>query len=311
MVAVTAVVTIATLLLSASARAADAHEGMLQCGSVLTADTRLEHDLGPCPGDGLVIDAAHVTLDCDGHRVTGVGAGSGTGVTVAGRHSVTIRDCEVRSFDVGIVLVETLGSRLERNTVSTTTTGYQLVRSTGNTLKDNDARDTLFAGFRLDDATANRLADNAVKRTRFGFLLNDASLGNLLEDNRAREVEVGFELRGADGNLLEDNEVTVASRRGFDLFFGNSPVTGNTLEGNAAVKGGGAGFLLFDGVIGNVLEENVARDNVGVGFELFDNTNFNLLRENEACDNGPPDAFQEAGLDNTFQDNDFCITEGI
>ncbi|MEN3315803.1 MAG: hypothetical protein V7605_2037, partial [Acidimicrobiaceae bacterium] len=35
----------------------------IHCGSVITASTTLQADVGPCPKDGLTITASNITLD--------------------------------------------------------------------------------------------------------------------------------------------------------------------------------------------------------------------------------------------------------
>jgi hypothetical protein len=43
----------------------------LACDSVVTADVTLTRDIGPCPADGLVVGASGITIDLNGHTVTG------------------------------------------------------------------------------------------------------------------------------------------------------------------------------------------------------------------------------------------------
>jgi hypothetical protein len=47
------------------------------CGQTLTASTTVANDLTNCPGDGLVIGAAGITLDLNGHTIDGQLAGFG------------------------------------------------------------------------------------------------------------------------------------------------------------------------------------------------------------------------------------------
>jgi hypothetical protein len=46
-----------------------------QCGDAVAADYAMTHDLGPCPGHGLVV-RSNVTLDCRGFGLVGLGNGS-------------------------------------------------------------------------------------------------------------------------------------------------------------------------------------------------------------------------------------------
>ncbi|HEX3542546.1 MAG TPA: hypothetical protein VHT75_19110, partial [Acidimicrobiales bacterium] len=44
------------------------------CGQTITASVTLTADLGPCLGDGLVVTASNVTLNLNGHTITGGGS---------------------------------------------------------------------------------------------------------------------------------------------------------------------------------------------------------------------------------------------
>ncbi len=62
----------------------------IDCGDEILTDTRLEADLGPCPADGLLINGNGITLDLNGHRITGSGAGFGIH-TGEGGQNITIK----------------------------------------------------------------------------------------------------------------------------------------------------------------------------------------------------------------------------
>lgn len=47
------------------------------CGTVVTTDTTLTADITGCPGDGIVIGANGITLDLNGHTLSGTGGGDG------------------------------------------------------------------------------------------------------------------------------------------------------------------------------------------------------------------------------------------
>src|SRR4051812_27856408 len=99
---------IATLLAGFALLASpvSAHAAHVQCGAVITADTTLDSDLVGCPQDGIVIAAGNVTLDLNGHTISGTGTAAGirgaagptlANVVIRGRGTVT-------AFRVGIDL---------------------------------------------------------------------------------------------------------------------------------------------------------------------------------------------------------------
>jgi hypothetical protein len=73
---------------------------VLSCGQVVTANTTLDADVGPC-GLGVVIGADHVTLNLNGHRI--LGNGSGLGVSSA-HTGVVVQNGRVVSFNTDVSL---------------------------------------------------------------------------------------------------------------------------------------------------------------------------------------------------------------
>ncbi len=81
----------------------DAHSQMAEvtCGQVLTTDTIMGHDLNNCPGDGFILGASHIRLDCASHALTG--SGTGTGIRIpSGVGGVEMVNCHVTGFGTGI-----------------------------------------------------------------------------------------------------------------------------------------------------------------------------------------------------------------
>jgi len=79
------------------------------CGTTITKTTTLTADIGPCPGTGLVIAADNITVDLNGHRVSGNPGARGSGPDQAGVvlrqvHGVTLMNGTVRGFDAGVLI---------------------------------------------------------------------------------------------------------------------------------------------------------------------------------------------------------------
>src|SRR4051794_41124159 len=75
--------------LGLAATPAAAVTGSLSCGSVVPTSVALQHALIGCQGDGLVIRASDITIDLNGHLISGPGTGTtaslGSGHGVAGQ----------------------------------------------------------------------------------------------------------------------------------------------------------------------------------------------------------------------------------
>ncbi len=87
----------------------------------------LQQDLTDSSSTGCIqITGPGVTLDCNGHKISGSGSGVGVSVPSAGQNT-TIKNCEISGFEVGIVLPgHTYDFKLEDSSV---------VRNTGDGLK--------------------------------------------------------------------------------------------------------------------------------------------------------------------------------
>ena len=98
----------ALFFLSGATQAQASH---VACGDTITADTTLDSDLEDCPNNGVVIGAARITLDLNGHRIVGDGSPDAgcdprvefcdTGVANEGFNGVIVKGGSVRGFALG------------------------------------------------------------------------------------------------------------------------------------------------------------------------------------------------------------------
>ena len=231
------------------------------CPTPVTADTTLTAD---CDGS-IVIVTDNITLDCNGHTLTGPepsGAFSnGIRISAAG---VTVNNCTATKFDIGFHLTGagTTGNLLEKNTASGNGQGFVICCGgvTGNILKENAANDNTLPGH-----------DN------IGFRAN------------------AFD---APGNLYEQN--TASGNGGLGGFFVRS--NGSTFINNIA-SNNGRGFFLESGATGNTLESNTAIDNNNDGF-VFRNADNNFLIGNLTTGNAQGFFIRSSSTGNTLESNE-------
>src|SRR3712207_6831258 len=92
-------------LLLALGPVSPASAGHVTCGTVITANTVLDSDVGPCPAGVLRVTASNITLDLNGHRVLGgPQPGDGTGILLFRVSGVTVRNGTVTNFDMGVAI---------------------------------------------------------------------------------------------------------------------------------------------------------------------------------------------------------------
>jgi parallel beta-helix repeat protein len=166
-------------LVLAGAGPAVASEADVSCGSVLTRDTTLQADLLDCPGNGLVIGADGITVDLNGHTISGriISTGGGpdqVGIdNSAGHDDVTIRNGTIDEFARGGVHL--VGA--DRNRVSNLSM-----------FLDGDF------GILVETGSGNRITDNALRAPRdigIGvFGTSTPSRNNVISGNSIEQAEV-------------------------------------------------------------------------------------------------------------------------
>lgn len=250
------------------------------CGSVITANTTLRSDIGPCSGDGIVIGANDITLDLNGHEVFGTpGPGGGfhagirlpsrTGVSIVGARAGRAPSGTVRDFDAGVFINGGGGNKV-RNLV----------------VRDNigplDADSLLGDGIILIKSARNIISGNVVKNNgRFdgigvlGLGSDDNTIeGNTVEDNIGipeGAIEVG---PGEIPHHINAPGHGIIVSHFYDQPIGtDAAISGNNLRGNTVRRNDGSGISTvanFNAVIsGNVVEDN-ARQYYGNFHRLYE-----------------------------------------
>ena len=269
--------------------------------SIAVDTTLTENHIG-----SIVIEANGVTLDCNGYSVIGPGTGTGLGITISGRTGVTITNCHVTGFDVGI----------------------QLIFGDNNVLRDNQAEGNILFGFALFESSLNTMVGNtAHANDGHGFGIGTNSDWNTVESNTVTDNGgVGILLFEASNNDVRDNSAT-GNNIGLAVQLGGH----NTLTDNTA-NGNGDGFVIDRGDY-TVLRDNQADRNTETGFgflesssntvvgnRAFHNGDYgfwvvdplsvsNHFQENHACQNGLADA-EFDGSSSVLVDNKFCDVLG-
>lgn len=258
---------VSTTLLGLAGEARASHQP--SCGETITHSVTLTGPVGPCPGDGIIIGADGITLDLNGHSISGLPGvpqvqGTGAGVLVENHTGVTVKNGTVQFFDGGVVLRQggdhTLtGLEVTANVgtlVSQWGEGIGLWESDGNTVDGNVVSlNGPYAGIGLyGDLTINGSDDNIVK--------NNEVVTNLTGPTEV----IGIRLEPyAEGNMVADNTVTGSRLDGIAVFFGS---TGNDITGNTISASGRDGVRLWDRTSGNTVSGNTSTNNAN--FDLYD-----------------------------------------
>jgi parallel beta-helix repeat protein len=265
----------------------------LECGSVITANTTLGHDVSNCPGDGLVIGADGVTVNLNGHTIGGDGVPNterpDAGIRVEGHAGVTIAKGSVTGFDLDVLFGAANDGTVTALTVDHSRRGIVFVnhsdgaRIVGTVATNNGGPDG-GAGIVLLGSSGATIRGNTLIGNHVGVALGNGANGNTLignkfADNHQTAVEINF----SDGNSVQFNRIT-GSSGGVSLEASNSTtISRNTISRLAGPDG--IGIQIYGDH--NIVTQNTVTDAIRYGIEVdaFQDPGHtqitgNLLRDN-------------------------------
>ena len=272
--------------------AAPASAAHVTCGQLVTTSITLDSNLGPCPGDGLIVVADNVTIDLNGFTISAAnGAGDNAGISI-GRlagppttpggtpiaplavSGVTVKNGTVQGFDAGVVIAGVVAED------GTQTGGGNTVQ---NLTIQNNVNDQLAPPCNLGEGIAIFNSDD--NRILGNTLLNNGPYGGIsvIEDSDRNlisgNVVTGHNLRGRGGsgcgNLNQSSGIRLEGPGAND----------NIVENNRVTLSGLAGIALHGYVCNPGPNEDATDPNTG-----------NIIRRNTVL-NGEQDgiAFLEQG----------------
>ena len=102
----------------------------------------LAHDVATSvtTGAAITVETNNVTIDCNGYKIGGLGAGPATqtsGIYVDGHLNTVVRNCSLRGFRFGIAMVGGGGRLVERNRIEGSTLVGVYLQGDGSLLRDN------------------------------------------------------------------------------------------------------------------------------------------------------------------------------
>ena len=202
------------------------------CAATLLESVKLDHDL-TCTGNGLIVGADGITIDLNGHAITG--AGSGIGIAVTGRNDIRITGGTIRNFAVAVRTLMSTGVLIDHNEFDGNPEGIDLqAGSNKNTIKDNAFRNSATRAIMLrGDTSANDIKANTFSGNRVGILLFGATFSTLKDNIISGSAVAGIRINViATGNVLKDNTVT-SNLAGIEfLVTTTGSAVGNELKGN-------------------------------------------------------------------------------
>jgi len=239
----------ALTLLPLAGTVGTAGAAVLSCGAVVSVDTVLENDVGPCENGGLVIGANNVTLDLNAHQVFGrPGPGDGIGILALGRTGVTIRNGTVHNFDGGVAIEGGSGNRVQYITA-----------------RDNIGRSGVT---RVGDGIAVLSSRN---NTIFGNnVINNGPFGGI----------------GVYSEIDSDHPRATSGVSSGNLIDSNTVVNNRISRSGAVTDTDNDGIRIEPGTMRNTIQNNRVTGNGLDGIALFNRSSDNVIRHNNSSGNG-------------------------
>lgn len=250
-----------------------------------TKSCTINNDLSFASAAGIEIVSDGVTLNGNGHVMTGAGDGAADGVYLSGRSGVTVENLTIDGFNSGISIDTSQNSTISRN-------------QTGNSLSP---------GINLNNCSNNVVDGNTSNGDAVGINLNNSGF-NTLTANTVMNASGGdgISLEGSSNNTLTGNTSDMNAGNGFCIDPANN---NNQFLDNSASNNVGNGFWLnlSDGntIRGNTTVDNNAAMNgsmnmVGLGEISINDSSNNVIYQNSFTSSSQPQASVTGGSGNVF-----------
>lgn len=303
----------------------------LGCGTLITEDTVLGADIGPCgdptPGDeshtpgghGIVIGASGITLDLNGHTIFGKGgsvvAHQAAGNKIDQQSHVTVRGGTVRDFSHGVWVLNGSNNRIHHMVSVDNTASNGIVLQ--NVRKSSVIENIVSGSGRFGGIS---IFDDRITPLRYQTRSGDNTIaGNVVHESANGPSTAGISVESGSGHRVINNQVTKSAGDGISLRAG---VTSSVVRDNDVWDNRGNGISLQlsrttgAGADDNRVVGNRVHNNARHG--IFVAAHDNRIQKNRALGNGLDDLhdsnFSPPCDNNTWRKNAFsdfnqpCVT---
>jgi hypothetical protein len=280
-----------TLVVVAGLMAGVAAGETVGCGSVLTQSTTLTSDIGPCPGEGVIIAADNITLNLNRHTIAGNPhvrvSPDKAGIVLRQVRGVTVQNGSVAGFDAGVLIMGGGGNTV-RGIAARDNVNYRIVTGRDSQpediVPDQGPHCELGDGITAFNSDNNRIEGNIL----FGngpfsaiSMVFDSD-GNRVRNNDVHDNDILNETPGGAGTVCgstANGPIPDPPPFCCDAFGRHSQDAGVRIEGPGAER--------------NVVERNQLRRNglagilvSGYHLEVGSNNGFNLIFRNQISETG-------------------------
>jgi parallel beta-helix repeat protein len=158
------------------------------CGAMITQNIKLQADVGPCAGDGLIVAANGISINLNGHKVFATQR-LDIGIRLENVSNVSVTGGTVEGFDTGVLIVGGLADTVAYMTVQNNRFGIQVQNapSSAHQISKNIVTNNRLIGILLSPdvsgATVNK--NSASGNVGYAIVLDNGSSLNVISANEA------------------------------------------------------------------------------------------------------------------------------
>jgi parallel beta-helix repeat protein len=192
-------------------------QGGVYCGAYITQNVTLQHDLYGCVHGGITIAKSGVTVDLNGHTITGLGEGDG--IAAAGVTGVTVKNGSVVNFEAGLRFAGVTRSLVHDTRFSMNSDASAWIEgSTGNKFLRLTMTENGDGGFRLIGSSKNRIAGSTISgASDSGVGMEGLSSYNRLVRNKVTLAGEGVKIDDGTGNRVFRNTLSYNGGAGVEV----------------------------------------------------------------------------------------------
>ena len=253
-----------------------------ECGEIIRTNTVLDTNLFNCAGDGLVIKASNIVLDCNGHIISG--SQVGTGINITNRNNVVIKNCEIHNFERGIHIYSGEDNLIQNNQIfdSANYGIYLQVNSHSNKITNNFLSGNYYNNIRVVASNDNEVKTNTLEGSQKSIYIKSNSEGTIIQDNNIYESTINaiaLEEQSVKSRVFEN---TITTSQGDSIYLIDTNT--NWIYQNDISNSWEHGIYLKDSTY-NTIELNTVTDSTWSGVKLKDSKN-NIINGNTLFSNG-------------------------
>jgi hypothetical protein len=222
----------------------------------------LKQDLSTSANSGgaVTVTANNVTVACNGFalRSTAGSPNVASGVLAIDRQNVTVRDCSIDGFDIGVNLhgqrATSRGHRVERNRIDHSKSAGMIVQGDGSVVRDNQVHETGGGNsgyYALQVQYSTEVIGNTVERVTslqgdaVAIFVGGTDSRSSVIGNRIRglssgpnggRIGISVQTTGTEGSVIRNNDIanagpSINTDRGIYCFSNINGARGNQVNG--------------------------------------------------------------------------------